>query len=145
MNNQPIKKTYQRTPCELFAELEKAEDPVKHLKENLSFGVSTVLQLAFNPKIVLALPEGAPPYKINSNPPDLTPSRFDNALKQIGVCTVANKTPSYQKEKVFIGILESISEKDAEILIAAKDKKLTELYPFVTEDLVKKTAPELLK
>ena len=138
-------KTYQRTPSELFAELEKAEDKVKLLQENLTLGVSTVLQMAFNPKIVLGLPEGDPPYKADTNPPDLTRSRFDNAIKQIGVCTLASKIPSYKKEQIFISILESICDKDAKIVIAAKDKKLTELYPFITEELVKKSAPELLK
>jgi len=140
-----INKTYQRTPAELFEELKTAEDPAKHLRENLSFGVSTVLQLAFNPRIVLDLPDGEPPYVPDPGTPDRTISRYDNAIKAISVCTKEYKTPSYLKEKAFIGILESVSAQDAKILIAAKDKKLTELYPQLSLDFIRKAAPEFLK
>jgi hypothetical protein len=138
-------KTYQRTPAELFAELEKVEDKVKHLKENQSFGLVTLLQLAFSPSIKLELPEGAPPYKPDVSSPDRTLNRYDNAIRDIGVCVVENRIASFKKEKVFIQILESVSEKDAEIIIAAKDKKLTELYPHVTKELVEAAFPPLLK
>jgi len=138
-------KTYQRTPAELFAELETAEDKVKHLKENQSFGLVTLLQLAFDPKIKLELPDGAPPYKKDVSSPDRTLSRYDNAIRDIGVCVVENKINTFKKEKVFIQILESVSEKDAEIIIAAKDKQLTELYPIVTVELVKSAFPTLLQ
>ena len=138
-------KTYQRTPAELFVELEKAEDKVKHLRENQSFGLATLLQLAFDPKIKLELPEGSPPLKSDPSSPDRTLQRYDNAIRDIVVCVVENKIPAFKKEKVFIQILESVSDKDAEIIIAAKDKKLTELYPLVTLELVKSAFPTLLQ
>jgi hypothetical protein len=140
-------KTYQRTPAELFVELEldTVTDKVLHLQENVSFGLATLLQLAFSPNIKLELPEGPPPYKTDTSPPDRTLNRYDNAIRDIGACVVENKIPSFKKEKVFIQILESVSEKDALILIAAKDKKLTELYPILTKELVEKAFPTLLQ
>ena len=50
-----------------------------------------------------------------------------------------------KKEKIFIGILESISAQDAKIIIAAKDKKLDEMYGNITYDLVEKAFPALVK
>lgn len=138
-------KNYQRSPAELFEELKTAEDRSKHLRANLSYGVITILQLAFNQRIRLDVPEGEPPYVEDKNPPDRTLRRYDNAVKELGHCTIQTKIPSFRKEQIFISVLESVSAQDAKIIIAAKDKKLSELYPFLTEEFIKKTLPEILK
>ena len=41
--------------------------------------------------------------------------------------------------------IENIDAKDAEIVIAMKDKKLTELYPTITKELVQESVPGLIK
>lgn len=140
-----IHKNYVRTPSELFAELKKAKDKTKHLKENLSFGVATILQLNFSNRIHLDLPEGEPPFTPDTSTPDRSLLRFDKAVKNLAYCVKGHNIPAVKKEKIFVQILESVTEDDAKIIIAAKDKKLTELYPDITADLVKKVAPELLK
>ena len=134
---------YVRSPSELFAELAVVPDAATYLRENgKNFGVMTVLQLAFDPKISLELPEGEPPYRADPNPPDRTLKRFDSAVRDLGRCARGVRLGPGVKEKIFIGILESCSQKDAEIIIAAKDKKLTELYPIVTRNLVIAAFPD---
>ena len=51
----------------------------------------------------------------------------------------------WTREKYFASILERIDAKDAEIVVAMKDKKLTELFPTVTKDLIKEAIPGLIK
>jgi hypothetical protein len=133
-------KNYVRSPYELFSEMEKlpVEQHLAHLKDNLSFGVVTVLQGNFSPSVVLDLPEGEPPFVRDKTAPDRTLKRFDNAVKPLGYCLESNKGHnSLKKQKIFIDILEAVYEKDADILIAMKDKCLTDLYPFITLELAK--------
>jgi len=51
--------------------------------------------------------------------------------------------PRYRLEMLFIQLLESIHKDEAEVLLAAKNKTLTKLYP-ITKDVVKKAFPGLI-
>jgi hypothetical protein len=124
----------------------KSEGPrIKFLKKHDTFVLRTILQLAFNKSIELAFPEGAPPYKELESPVGLEPVRLKNIIKGLGNCVKGAQVPTIKKEKIFIGILESISAQDAKIIIAAKDKKLDEMYGNITYDLVEKAFPALVK
>jgi len=91
---------------------------------------------------VFILPEGAPPYK---------PCEF---LDQEGrLYTEARKlylfieggNPNLNKvkrEMLFIQLIESLDQRDAELLIAIKDKMLP--YKNITEKIVRAAFPDLL-
>jgi hypothetical protein len=49
-----------------------------------------------------------------------------------------------KRENIFITILESLPGPEAEMLIAAKDKKLHKLYKGITADVVKLAFPDIL-
>ena len=124
----------------------KTEGPrIKFLKKHDTFALRTVLQLAFNKSIELDFPAGAPPYTPSKAPAGLEPTRLKNTLKSLGNCVKGNKVSSVKKERIFIGILESINANDAKAIIAAKDKELDKLYSKVTSSLVEKTFPALVK
>lgn len=133
---------------ELFEEIQEAKsraDRIKIIKENDSFTVRTILQLAYNKSIELDFPAGAPPYTPCDSPTGMELTRLKNVIRPLGNCVKGNKTPGFKKEKILIGILETIHQKDAEIIIAAKDKTLNKLYSKITENLVEKTFPSLVK
>jgi hypothetical protein len=133
---------------ELFEEAQNAktrDDRIKLFKENDTFTLRTVLQLAYNTSIELDFPSGAPPFTENTNPTGLEPVRLKNVIKPLGNCVKGNNIAGFKKEKILIGILESIHTKDADIIIAAKDKKLNKLYSKITKNLVEKTFPSLVK
>ena len=44
---------------------------------------------------------------------------------------------SLQKEKMFLGLLESLHNKDADVLLGIKNKDLNKTYKGLTENLVK--------
>jgi hypothetical protein len=118
---------------------------IELLKKQDNFALRTILQLAHNPKIELDFPEGAPPYKKSDNPIGLEHGRLKNIIRSLGQCVKGNNVSQVKKEQIFIRLLESVDEKDAQIIIAAKDKVLHKLYSKVTENLVEKTFPALLK
>jgi|GEM_PF-882799 len=133
---------------ELFEEAQNAktrDERITLFKENDTFVLRTILQLAYNKSIELDFPSGAPPFNANTNPTGLEPVRLKNVIKPLGNCVKGNKIAGFKKEKILISILESIHKKDADIIIAAKDKKLAKLYSKITENLVEKTFPALLK
>ena len=48
-----------------------------------------------------------------------------------------NDTPQAQKEKMFIQMCEGLCHSEAKLLIAAKDKKLHQVYKGLSKDVVK--------
>ena len=133
-------------PHEVFANLQKIDDRdsrIAYLQRNAYRQIKTILQLAFNYKIQLDLPEGAPPYTENKE------TRFPiislrKVFLNIDKCTKQADYSKVRKEKWFIAILESLSASDAKILIAAKDKKFTRKYSRITKSLVAASFPEIL-
>jgi hypothetical protein len=118
---------------------------IEYLKAQSNFELRTILTAAFNPTIKFGLPEGAPPYKADKTNPGEAMSSMKNVMKNFPVLLASNPTPQVKKENVLVSMLEGVNYKNAEIIIAAKDKKLTELYPVITLELVQKAIPEVLK
>lgn len=144
------KPTFAKYIHEVFEEvckLEDRNDRIEFLKKNAFKQVKSVLQLCYNDNIQLDLPKGKPPFE--PCPEGREPTPISSAFKPIGMCVVGNKISNIKKEKIFIGILESIHEDDANILCAAKDGTITNLqnkqYRKITKSLVEAAFPELLK
>jgi len=114
------------------------------MKQYQSFAFKTIIQLNFNDRIKLDLPEGKPPYRDEQCPKSIMHAGTKNAIKSLGRLVVGHKLPKLKKESMFIRILESLNVKDAEMLWRAKDGNLEELYPKLTKKLVEKTWPEIL-
>jgi hypothetical protein len=47
------------------------------------------------------------------------------------------KTPQWKKEQMFVQILEGLSHGEAEVVVAAKDKKLHQVYKGLSAAVVK--------
>jgi hypothetical protein len=143
-----IRRTHERLPHEVFEQLEHTtgvDERVAILRDNLTQAVQMVLQAAFKPDLQLDLPEGAPPYNPDGNPPGLQPSPLKQQIQVLPSLLKRNTRISpIRKETLFIRLIEGAHAKDALILIAAKDKKLSELYPLLTESLVRTAFPNLI-
>jgi len=143
-----IRRTHERLPHEVFEQLEKTtgvDERVAILRNNPTQAVQMILQAAFKPDLQLDLPEGAPPYTVDGNPPGLQPSPLKQQIQVLPSLLKRNTRISrIRKETLFIRLIEGAHAKDALILIAAKDKKLSELYPLLTESLVRTAFPNLI-
>lgn len=143
-----IRRMHDRLPHEVFELLEKTtslDERVEVLRNNFTQPVQMILQAAFKPDLHLDLPEGAPPYNPDPNPAGLQPSPLKQQIQILPSLLKRNdRLSSIRKETLFIRLIEAAHAKDAIIIIAAKDKKLSELYPLLTESLVRNAFPNLI-
>jgi len=130
--------------CEELSRLKTQKEKVEFLKQYQSFALKTIIQLNFNDRIKLDLPEGKPPYRPDQCPQSALIAATKNAIRPIGRLVVGSQIPALKKESMFLRMLESLNLKDAEMLWRAKDGLLNELYPKLTKKLIEKTWPEIL-
>ena len=117
-------------------------DKVKRLKDHDSPELRAIMKSSYDPNIEWFLPVGEVPY---------TPSekktghvKLMTKISQIEklVCNHSTKmgvndpTSSSKRQKVFIDILESLDQKEAEVLIAAKDKTIHRKY-VISDNVVR--------
>src|SRR6056300_149512 len=102
-------------------------DRIAVLKEYESFTLKTILQVNFNNWIEFDLPEGDAPYKKDKNPPEFSAGRIDKLIKELKHLVKQSKLPRARKELKFIQMLEAMHHKDADIIVAIKDKNLNKL------------------
>lgn len=132
---------------EVLTKIDKAEgdEKVRLLKQYGSqHPYNMILSLNFDDRVRVNVPEGVPPYKQDeSQHPDTFQTTLSQQIKRMGGILVGRSEhiPKMQRESIFIQILEGIPPKEAEVLIFAKDKALTELYPTITFDFVKEHFP----
>jgi hypothetical protein len=136
-----------RLPHETFEAVEESnnvKDRVKILQDNATFALKTILQVNFREDITFDFPEGAPPYKKDEGVLGQQVQSIEKAIKQLKHIVSQNKrVDKIKKEKILIRLLETVYYKDAEVLIAMKDKDLKSLYKNLTLSTVKKAFPTL--
>jgi len=103
--------------------------------------VKPILQWIFSPSVNSTLPEGKTPYGSNTAPSsDLTETslRFEHKLFKY---FVTNQIPLVKQEHMWIGLLEGIPRKEAEMLDLVKDGK----NPFknITKEIAQKAFPDI--
>lgn len=102
----------------------KAEK-VKFLQDNYSQALGDVIQFALHPKVKVLLPSGPAPYK-PSELADENLGMLYSKSRELYLFVEGGKDDLSQnkREALFIGFLESIHPKDAELIVAAKDKTM---------------------
>jgi hypothetical protein len=110
---------------------------------NLVPNIGLVLQYTYNTRFVFDLPEGSPPYRKLNIPENWGYNRLPKELRKFKYF-IKSETPNLariKREQLFIEMLESLSEEEAELVIMIKDKKLK--YNRLTNKFVRDTLPEL--
>lgn len=140
-NNVKPKYAYEYLDAIGKAENKKAELWEVGSKPPLNF----LLAMNFDSRVKFSLPEGMPPYNRNeSDHPDMY-APLATCIKRMMLCLESDtRQPRWKKEHVFAQLLEGINPKEADILVSAKDRALTELYPWLTTELVKEVFPEFV-
>src|SRR6056300_497336 len=129
---------------EIFTQINNAKDKPKKiavLKQHDNPAMRQLLKAAFDPKIEWDLPEGIPPYIANEAPAGTEhTSLLSEARKLYHFVVGGNNTiTKIKKETMFVQMLEGLQEKDAEVLVAIKEKKLNTVYKGLTASMVKET------
>lgn len=98
------------------------DDQIIHCLRIMPASVKPVLMGFFHPGVEWDLPEGAPPFK-----PSVAdvPAMLHQEARRLYLFWKGgnpNLTP-VRRESLFIGLLESLNKDDADLILAAKDRK----------------------
>ena len=109
--------------------------------------VKGLLNMNFNPKFMgFDLPSGNFAYKIdNKQPYGYGQVQLYSEFKRLYIFFNGFELINREKKLIrFIQLLEGLHWKEAEILIAVKDRKLSELFPDINEVLIRTVFPDIL-
>ena len=109
------------------------------LRKNNNASLRMVLKSSFDPKIKWSMPSGDVPFIPNDAPAGTDHTRLATEAKKLYhfIEGADNTTPKMKKENMFIQMLEGLHESEARLVIAAKDKKLHQVYKGLSKDVVK--------
>ena len=115
------------------------EQKVLILKQNNTEGLRMVLKSSFDPKIEWSIPEGEVPYRANDAPAGTEHTVLAMECKKLWhfIKGADKGTPQHKKEQMFIQMLEGLHDSEAKLLIAAKDKRIHQVYKGLSTNVVK--------
>lgn len=98
-----------------------------------------VIKSSFDPNIEWLIPEGDVPFKENEAEEGTEHTVLRKEARKLYrfVKGGDDATPRFKKENMFIQMLEGLHKSEAELLIAAKDKKLHQVYKGLSDNVVK--------
>lgn len=123
----------------------KRDERITFLQNNKSPGLTDILRIQYDDSIVSALPAGAPNYRQDDAPKDYQYTILNKAYTQFKYFfkgPIANDMNPLKRESLFLNLLETLHVEEAELLIAAKDKKMK--YKGITKKLVCDAFPNLI-
>ena len=134
--------TYTPSFAEVLKKVNNAktkDKKIQILRENNSDALRMVFKGSFDPIIEWVLPEGEVPYSKNDAPDGTQHTVLFQESKKLWhfIKGADNKTPQWKKENMFVQMLEGLSAGEAEVLIAAKDKKLHQVYKGLSAAVVR--------
>ena len=115
------------------------QNKVALLKQYNSPALRMVIKSSFDPKIKWALPEGEVPFKRNEAPAGTEHSVLSyESRKLYHYIEGGNGALSQGKrETMFVQMLEGLHESEADVLVAAKDGVLHQMYKGLSANVVK--------
>ncbi len=126
---------------EMVGKAKTREEKKQILLDRENFATKAILQLNYHPNVKWKIPRGAPPYTPSENQADAS-LHFEVKKLDYYVDPSPHNIPMLRRESMFVQLLERLDPKDAKLIIAMKDKKIT--YKGLSYKLVKDTWPDLL-
>lgn len=116
-------------------------DKIQFLQENESWALKDILRGTYDETIRWNLPVGAPPYEPSQ--PHNHPSHLTKEHKKFQYFLVNGPDmPKFKREKLYLGLLEGIHPKDAEIVINMTNKKAID---GISKPIVEEAFPGLIQ
>ena len=117
---------------EKVSKVKTKKDKVNILRKHDHKSLRMVIKASFDPNIVWALPEGEVPYTRNDAPAGTEHSSLSYESRKLYhfIRGADNQINQNKRESMFVQLLEGLHESEAALLVAAKDKKLHQMYKF---------------
>ncbi len=124
---------------ELVSKAKTKDKKIQILRQHNTDALRMVIKSSFDPNIEWALPEGEVPYIPNDAPEGTEHNVLSyEARKLFHYIKGGNNALSQSKrESMFVQMLEGLHEKEAELIVAAKDKILHQKYKGLSVNVVK--------
>ena len=137
-----MEETYTPLFSEILDMVHKAKtktQKVELLRKYKTDSLKMFLKAAFDPKIEWVFPKGEVPYTPNESPAGTEHTLLQQESKKLWrfIKGADNVTKQHQKENMFFQMLEGLHESEAKLLIAAKDKRLHQVYKGLSQQVVK--------
>ena len=134
--------TYKPLISEVLDKVHKAKTKDKKiavLKEHNSNGLRMIIKSSFDPKIEWILPDGNVPFKPNEAPEGTEHTLLEKQSRLLYrfIRGGDGRTPQWKKEQMFVQMLEGLSKGEADVVVAAKDKRLHQVYKGLSHEVVK--------
>jgi hypothetical protein len=130
---------------ELAAEAKNREEKKKVLLDNSCLALRDIVKGSYDDSIKFTLlPKGQPPYTPNPEPKASLIEK-SKTLRYFVTGGPGEKLNTVKRESMFIELLESIHEKDAQLIVWMKDKKLAQKYKGITKQLCSSVWDGLIK
>tara|TARA_R110000772_G_scaffold123653_1_gene230025 strand:+ start:366 stop:845 length:480 start_codon:yes stop_codon:yes gene_type:complete len=115
------------------------QNKVALLKQYNSPALRMVIKSSFDPKIKWALPEGEVPFKRNEAPAGTEHSVLAYESRKLYHYIKGGNGDLSQgkRETMFVQMLEGLHESEADVLVAAKDGVLHQMYKGLSANVVK--------
>ena len=109
------------------------------MKDHDHDALRSICKMSFDPKITSALPEGNPPFIENEAPEGTEHTKLFTEYKKLyRFCKGGDdKLQTMKREQLFVQMLEGLHESEAAVLVAAKDKKLHQVYKGLSAPVVR--------
>ena len=129
----------------LISEILDKVSKVKTKKEKVTIlqqynhdALRMVIKSSFDPKIEWALPDGDVPYTRNDAPEgtEHTSLSYESRKLYHFIKGGDNQINQNKREAMFVQMLEGLHESEAAVLVAAKDKKLHQMYKGLSKNVV---------
>ena len=123
---------------EKVSKVKTKKEKVKLLQEYNHDALRMVIKASFDPKIEWALPNGDVPYTRNDAPEgtEHTSLSYESRKLYHFIKGGDNQITQNKRETMFVQMLEGLHESEAALLVAAKDKKLHQLYKGLSKNVV---------
>ena len=115
------------------------QNKVALLKQYNSPALRMVIKSSFDPKIKWALPEGEVPFKRNEAPAGTEHAVLSYESRKLYHYIEGgnNLLTQRKRETMFVQMLEGLHETEADVLVAAKDGVLHQMYKGLSANVVK--------
>ena len=123
---------------EKVSKVKTKKEKVKLLQQYNHDALRMVIKASFDPKIEWALPEGDVPYTRNEAPEGTEHSSLSYESRKLYhfIKGGNNQISQNKREMMFVQMLEGLHESEAAVLVAAKDKKLHQVYKGLSKNVV---------
>ena len=126
---------------EILEKVSKAKtkkEKVDILQKNDHQSLRMVIKSSFDPKIEWVLPDGDVPFTRNEAPEGTEHSSLSYESRKLYhfIKGGDNRITQNKREAMFVQMLEGLHESEAAVLVAAKDKKLHQVYKGLSKNVV---------